>query len=235
MTSYPSGGPTAPPDFDQDQDLDQLLAAISQPDPAPTPTPRPTSNSLPEWAAWLHRSGYRVGEDKPKSKHSAKHHDGDNGQRRTLAAVRSAWDKTPNANVSIRAGWQRGGKGVEAVFLVVLDADGAKADAFVQTLLEKAGILDSTPRCVRPSGGGAKYLLRSRYPVKTARLLVPGCKNAGHDGLELLAAGSKAVPPQSNRDRPHRRVTYTARRFPCPVVPVVSTPPSRKSLSSKST
>ena len=43
------------------------------------------------------------------------------------------------------------------------------------------------------------------------------------------------VPPQSNRDRPHRRVTYTARRFPCPVVPVVSTPPSRKSLSSKST
>ena len=68
--------------------------------------------------------------------------------------------------------------------------------------------------------------------------LIAACQDDGTVDLlmpDKSESFANIVPPQSNRDRPHRRVTYTARRFPCPVVPVVSTPPSRKSLSSKST
>lgn len=203
MTSYPSGGTCAPAASEPDDDLDEMIATLGRPEPAPTPTPRPADAEVTPaaMAEWLHRCGYRVSEDKPRSKHAAKHRDDDKGHRDTLAAIVSAWSRTLDANVALRFGWQRGGKGAEPTFLVGLDADGPAANAWVRAQLNEAGILGKAPRCSRSSGGGAKYVLRVPYPVRTARLIVAGCRNAGHDGLELLSAGRKAtVAPSIHPD-----------------------------------
>lgn len=188
-----------PPVASDDESISDLVAALTSNEPLevpdPAPRPYPTEPSLGEAALWYFDVGYRVGEDKPRSKHAAKHHDDDTGARRTRLAVKVAWNETPHANIALRLGPQRDPE----TCVIVLDADGAAARKFVEAELTKAGCLDTTPTCVRDGGDGAKFVLQApaAAAMRSARLMVPGSTNEGHDGLEWLAFGKKATVPPS--------------------------------------
>lgn len=192
MSLYPSGPTnrtiTAAPEIDA-HELDRALT----PDPPAAPRPRPPTDApLGEHALWMFDVGYRIGEDKPRSKHAAKHVDGDRGHRDSRHAVEKAWQQTPDANVAIRPGLQRSWTPDETVVcLVVPDADGKTAIQFIESVLSAEGILDRTPAVEH--GDGKKFVLRSPGVMSTVRLLVPGCANSGHDGVELLGQGKKAT------------------------------------------
>lgn len=171
---------------DYNLDLDTCFV----PELEPSPQPMPSDSTLANMALWYHQVGYRVIEDKPRSKHQAKHYQTDDGQRRSAVGIRQAWHNTPDANVSIRLGWQW----EPETIIVCLDADGKKARAFIEPLLP-AG----TPTCIREGGDGAKFFLRLPRGAdsSSARLIVPGCLNSGHDGLEFLGQNKKATIPPS--------------------------------------
>ena len=135
-------------------------------------------------ALWLHDYGFRIGEDKPRSKHTAKYHPRDDGARRSRNAIKAAWKATPDANVAIRLGPQRDPE----VIIACLDADGAKALAYVRDRMPKG-----TPCCMHPSADGAKFLVRLQEQERSCRIMIPGCTNEGHDGLECLVFGKKAT------------------------------------------
>ena len=172
--------------------LSDFDRAFSDDEPA-QPTPRPAKDaSLCAHALWLHQIGIRVTEDQPRSRHAAKHGLKDKGHRNDAHAIESAWTETPDANVAIRLGSTRAVfDGEVPVYLIALDADGKKANAYVKKALDDAGLLSSTPTITH--GNGAKYIMRAPFGTRTARILVPGCRNKGHDGLELLAWGKKAT------------------------------------------
>ena len=176
--------PEKPGRAEENFDLNALLSN----DPNPSPAPKPASEALnAEWAEWQYRVGYTVAEMKEEnSKHrSNRYGKHDDGIRRSLVAVRMAWQSSPNSNLAIRLGFQR-----DTTPVVCFDTDGLKALRFVEPLLP-AG----TPKCSHPSGSGAKFFLRMppSWDGKSARLIVPGCKNEGHDGLELLGHGKTAT------------------------------------------
>ena len=175
----------------------EFLDTLFDPEPDPTPCPPPTTDGLAEWAAWYHQVGYRGVENKPYSKHvpqakhRSQHYEDDDGQRTLAIGVQQGWERTPDANVALRMGGQRN----PDINLLCLDADGRKALTFVEKLLPVG-----TPKCVRPNGDGAKFFLRMGRGVESARLIVKGCKNQGHDGLEMLGQWKTATVPPSVHD-----------------------------------
>jgi hypothetical protein len=191
MSLYPKNSTTQPPKR-AGQELTDFDAAFEA-DPPAAPSPRPPDGaSLLDHAVWLHSIGVRVSEDQPRSKHAAKHFTADKGHRDDLYAIKSRWSATPDANVAIRCGASRRvWVGEDLLCIHVLDADGPKARQFVESVLQKAGTLATTPTVEH--GDGAKFVFRGDYGGGSARLMVPGCKNEKHDGLELLAAGKKAT------------------------------------------
>lgn len=167
-------------------DLDDLtrLDRLFETDPPPAPCPPPAPDAPPmAWALWYHAIGLRVSEDKPRSKDAVV----GGGRCRTALAIESAFETTPDANVSLRPGLTR----IAGVAVWVLDADGARACAWVKRQLRDAGILDTVPRIEREGGAGAKWIFRSDFAPESGRILVPGCRNRGHDGLEILSAGRR--------------------------------------------
>ena len=163
------------------------FATLTTPDPAPVPSHAPAPDApVGEWALWLHAVGYRVAEmSAENAKHRAKTYDSDDGCRRTAMDIRSAWGSRPGANLALLAGYQR-----DTTALAVVDADGPVATAYVETLFGP-----TYPRCSHPSSTGAKFFVQMpvSWDGKTARLIVPGCANSGHDGLELLGLGRTAT------------------------------------------